>query len=260
MAEQYAYRNKNDGNEYLFDAPRPDLDAQDNFERIDPGEVPQAARDALDRARAERKSIEDAAKTRAQRVEATSNEEAAAAAVLGTSVGQETPVMTGAHLAPIGVNPAEGVLSRNRPQHPSRQDLEEKAARDSHELATTGVLSRAQRRVDQPPTLDNQTGGEPTSPGVPGTVSGEPDNTPDKTESPDADAGQATSPDGEPDPDSQPDNEPEPPAKSALKPEWQAYAKDVENRRGDRRQRTDEEIDGMTVKELQDAYAGPRQD
>ncbi|MBM0203513.1 hypothetical protein JNW90_10600 [Micromonospora sp. STR1s_5] len=238
MAEEFAYRNRNDGNHYLFDAPRPDLDALDNFERVDPGTVPQHVHDALARARAERASIEAAAGTRAERVEARGTEETAAAAVLATSIGNETPAMTGAHLAVEPPSGLGGVLSRNRPAAPSREELERQAAADTTALTTQGVLSRNRLETGATggvPLLDQQDGSTPAA-GKPGEAAGS---------GPDA-------------PASSGDGKPDEPGKNANKPEWITYAKDVEKARGargDARQHSDDEIDGMTVKQLQDAYA-----
>ena len=156
MGTQIAYKNTSNGEVYVFDEARPDLDARGNFERVaDPGEIPQSALDALARARAERESIAAAAKTVAQRVEAQSTEVTTAAAAVATSVPEPTAAMTGAHLAPDVENPVQGVLARGHtpgalqigpdPEaHPrTLADLEAQAARDSEELATKGVLARA---------------------------------------------------------------------------------------------------------------------
>lgn len=182
---QVAYRNRNDGNVYLLNQPRPDLDALDNFERVPVGDVPQAAQDALIRARAERAAIERAALTRAQRVELAAQEDIAVAALVATAVGQETPAMTAAHLAPEVTNPHQGVLERNRIPGPDQQELEARARRESQQIAATGVLSRNRPPTASKATITRQagTGQAPVQDGT----SAEPDE--DEETSPTAAAG-----------------------------------------------------------------------
>lgn len=253
MSEIIAYRNRNDGATYAFDEIQPDLEARDNFERVtDITKVPQAALNALARARAERASIEAAALTVAQRVEAASTETARAAGAMATSHPSPTAVMTGSHLAPVGTNPAEGVLARGRLEPAmTREELEEKAARDSEQLAYHGVLKRPGSELEAPALerTPQGIGALATTPAAgrslrgPAVVDTEPPATPEPESEgekvPEAPQG------GEP---------PKRPAKSASKADWVAYAQEVERLRGDERELTDEEIEAQTMAQLQDKY------
>lgn len=145
----HAYRNKNMPEQVVVRADRdPRLDALDNWELVEDAEVPEASKIVLDRAAAERASIEEAAR---RRLEDAKGE---ARGLVNRATDSETTLEGAREPSPTAANaypePEPGVAALDK-EHPRRKvedtiSYEEGRRRYEQALAnppTTGVLARA---------------------------------------------------------------------------------------------------------------------